>query len=158
MSTTASPAMQKPCYLCRAMPGEPCKDEDGSSREWAHYHRIDPKALHSCKDCGVIICGRRGLRAHFCDQCAAKRRTAAARESNRCYQKRLRARRKQLSPVRVAVARALRMGDLVRPGKCSRCEKIGRVDGHHSDYSKPLEVVWLCSSCHRKQHLRKDAA
>jgi len=34
--------------------------------------------------------------------------------------------------------------------------KCGRDDtqAHHSDYSKPLEVVWLCSSCHGEEHTK----
>lgn len=37
---------------------------------------------------------------------------------------------------------------LVRPEKCSKCKKVAKVDGHHTDYSKPLQVVWLCRFCH----------
>lgn len=43
-------------------------------------------------------------------------------------------------------------GELVKPDKCSECGTEGRIDGHHEDYSKPLEVMWLCGECHRKRH------
>jgi len=40
---------------------------------------------------------------------------------------------------------------LVRPEGCEDCG--GRSPhAHHKDYSKPLEVDWLCSSCHGKRH------
>lgn len=43
----------------------------------------------------------------------------------------------------------LRNGSIVRPSVCSRCLASGcRIDAHHPDYSKPLEVVWLCRPCH----------
>lgn len=29
-------------------------------------------------------------------------------------------------------------------------------EAHHSDYSKPLLIVWLCKSCHRKQHAQAE--
>lgn len=35
------------------------------------------------------------------------------------------------------------------------CEVCGnpKSQGHHSDYSKPLEVIWLCALHHKKLHL-----
>ena len=34
--------------------------------------------------------------------------------------------------------------------KCSRCgTKAKRLERHHADYSKPLEVEILCTTCHR---------
>jgi hypothetical protein len=47
---------------------------------------------------------------------------------------------------------AVRSGALVR----QPCEKCGdpRSQGHHTDYSKPLDVVWLCGACHGKEHRR----
>ena len=38
--------------------------------------------------------------------------------------------------------------------KCS-CERCGDENAvkHHDDYKKPLEIKWLCPSCHQKLHL-----
>lgn len=38
--------------------------------------------------------------------------------------------------------------------KKEQCEKCGAPSkhAHHEDYSKPLDVIWLCQSCHRKRH------
>lgn len=46
------------------------------------------------------------------------------------------------------VLNALRRGKLARPSACSECGKKCRPDAHHPDHSKPLEVIWLCRSCH----------
>lgn len=45
---------------------------------------------------------------------------------------------------------AIRKGTLVR----QPCEKCGNttVDGHHDDYSKPLDVRWLCRKHHTAHH------
>lgn len=48
-----------------------------------------------------------------------------------------------------AVRRALRDGRIVRPSSCVRCGGTGRIEAHHPDYFKPLEVEWLCTPCHR---------
>ncbi len=58
-----------------------------------------------------------------------------------------------------AAANARKNGSLVRPVMCSICKALCLAQGHHSDYSKPLEVIWLCQSCHsiaNKQRKRDD--
>jgi hypothetical protein len=48
---------------------------------------------------------------------------------------------------------AVYRGDIIKPVDCSDCGKTGvEITGHHPDYSKPLEVVWLCRKCHGKRH------
>jgi ribosomal protein S27AE len=48
------------------------------------------------------------------------------------------------------VHRAKKAGKLV-PTPCERCG-AGKVDAHHDDYAKPLQVRWLCRACHRAHH------
>lgn len=48
------------------------------------------------------------------------------------------------------VQRAIWKGILVRPAECAKCGKACKPDAAHEDYSKPLEVRWLCKSCHVK--------
>lgn len=56
------------------------------------------------------------------------------------------------SKVRIAIKRGL-----LKKSPCVVCGTTYRVHGHHLDYSKPLEVVWLCSLHHCKTHsMRKD--
>ena len=50
------------------------------------------------------------------------------------------------------VRNAIKSGKLVRPTNCSNCNKEGRIEAHHDDYTKPLEIRWLCRSCHSEHH------
>jgi hypothetical protein len=43
-------------------------------------------------------------------------------------------------------------GNIVRPTVCSECGQERKVVGHHDDYTKPLDVRWLCYSCHKIEH------
>lgn len=61
---------------------------------------------------------------------------------------------------RRAVRNALRDGVLARPDLCEGCgseglaTKDGRspIQAHHADYSRPLDVTWLCTACHGAEH------
>ncbi len=60
-------------------------------------------------------------------------------------------RRKATSKVNNAINKGL----LIKPNKCNKCSNPNgrRIEGHHMDYNKPLEVIWLCHPCHRKLHM-----
>jgi len=47
---------------------------------------------------------------------------------------------------------AVRSKKIIKPDHCSLCGKGGKVDGHHEDYSRPLDVIWLCRACHMGIH------
>jgi hypothetical protein len=48
----------------------------------------------------------------------------------------------------VLLCQAIKKGKIIKPTHCSKCGKAGKIEGHHEDYSKPLEVIWLCKACH----------
>jgi hypothetical protein len=43
---------------------------------------------------------------------------------------------------------AVLSGRLRKPDWCEVCGAVGEVTAHHSNYFKPLRVVWLCRPCH----------
>ena len=56
---------------------------------------------------------------------------------------------------RRGLAKAVKQGSIER----RPCEECGAssAEGHHEDYSKPLEVRWLCPLHHRAVHKRQAA-
>ena len=50
---------------------------------------------------------------------------------------------------------AIRFGRVVRPESCETCGIKCVANGHHEDYSKPFDVVWLCGVCHSAVHADK---
>lgn len=47
---------------------------------------------------------------------------------------------------------AVRYGKIKKPKTCSICGKECLPHGHHTDYSKPLDVIWCCPQCHVNLH------
>lgn len=46
------------------------------------------------------------------------------------------------------VYRAVKSGVLVRPDNCAVCGVRCKPEASHDDYSRPLDVEWLCRACH----------
>ncbi len=68
--------------------------------------------------------------------------------------------RRKKDPVKYAahtlVGNAVRDKRIIKSKSCMDCGKTDiRIYGHHDDYYKPLEVVWLCQVCHIARHKKK---
>lgn len=61
--------------------------------------------------------------------------------------------RRKRHNARAALRYAVRSGRLSRPRSCGRCGRVTpKIHGHHPDYDRPLEVLWLCVRCHADEH------
>lgn len=51
-------------------------------------------------------------------------------------------------------------GEIEKPDTCINCgshPKSRSLHGHHEDYAKPFEVIWLCVKCHSRVHAADDS-
>ena len=53
------------------------------------------------------------------------------------------------------VNQAIKKGKIIKPKLCFICNLEKRLCGHHQNYNKPLEVIWMCFSCHKLEHIKK---
>ena len=89
---------------------------------------------------------------------AVKRRASRYVESHAAYRKAYLERNEEKRKAHIKVGNALRSGRLTKPACCQRCNiQTTKLDGHHEDYSKPLEVMWLCEPCHGQRHREINA-
>jgi len=89
-----------------------------------------------CKDCRKPI-----LRAW------AKRYRKKHSQQTLAWDKRNKEKRLAYGKIR----RALKAGIIEKPKTCKRCSET-HIHAHHPDYSKPLEVLWLCPMHHKAEH------
>jgi hypothetical protein len=57
----------------------------------------------------------------------------------------------------ILAGNAIRDKSLSRPAACSNCGDRCVPHAHHEDYTKPLEVTWLCKPCHGARHREINA-
>lgn len=138
--------------------------------------------MRRCKSCGVekpledfatySAGGKRGRRCQ-CQDCWRRRwRETYLRHATRYYRTNANGYRDkaiarqqgyyhggyidpQKAAARAAVQSAVRAGRL-RQQPCVICG-APKSQAHHEDYSKPLEVTWLCSRHHGERHRKQSA-
>lgn len=66
--------------------------------------------------------------------------------------KRYRDNNKEKLLARQYVIWGLKLGVISKPDKCNKCNSMVKLQAHHLDHNKPLEVQWLCKICHMHEH------
>jgi len=83
----------------------------------------------------------------------SEKRIASRRERSGKYLKQHRLNNPEKNRARRILAYNIRKGYITKPSICIVCkEESEHIQAHHSDYSKPLDVVWCCPQCHRDIH------
>lgn len=117
--------------------------------------------MKTCRDCGTS----KGISDFY----VKERRKYATRYFSRCkpcYYKWVYAKDKAQGfkwhgrsernwAARYKVMLAVASGKLIKPELCEECgfpTRPERLHGHHEDYARPLDVLWLCDLCHHKRH------
>jgi hypothetical protein len=146
----------KLCFKCGGDP-KPLSDF------YAHPMMADGR-LNKCKECTKKDVKQRYYLVHE-ERCAYERERwdrPSRRAQALSAQRRRRKRNPEKQAARNAVAHAIRDGRMSRR-PCQSCGTTKKVQAHHNDYSKPLDVEWLCFRCHREvahgqvtAELRKD--
>ncbi len=134
-----------------------CK-EHKSEREFSRNRSKKDGLMSWCKSCMKEICSEIRQRPHYKKiQAVAARRSIEKPEQRAKH--RLRAiKQREMRPDQILayakVREAIRIGKLIRMS-CEVCG-ISKTHAHHSDYSKPMEINWLCNEHHRILHLHYE--
>ncbi len=91
----------------------------------------DPRSY--CKSCMLVMDKKRARNGYF-----------------RHYAKKYRANTTNLDKIvaRKIFHSAIKNGEVKRKDSCEICGSLQKIEGHHTDYKKPLMVQWLCKKCH----------
>jgi ribosomal protein S27AE len=113
-------------------------------------HSSSPDGIRTqCKACANEA--ERLRRLHNGDEMRAKDRARGCRLTASDLQK-----YRKENPLKCkahgAVYRAVKSGLIIKPSSCEECGSELGIHGHHDDYTKPLEVRWLCARCHHQWH------
>lgn len=128
-----------------------CKEEKSLSEFYKHPEMKDG-TLNKCKACTKkdVSKNYRSNIEHYVNYEVLREKRPERKEFKKDQQIKHRTLNKDKYKARCAVANAIRDKRLFR----LNCEKCGSPESqaHHEDYSKPLDVRWLCFSCHRAEH------
>lgn len=143
--------MEKACFKC------------GATKPLDAFYKHPMMAdghLNKCADCTRSdVRANRAARVEYYQAYDRNR----ARDPQRMFEKKEREKLNPPAPrvetdllkraARVAVGNAVRDGRLKKPPECEICAVSDeRLHGHHDDYSKPLDVIWVCAACHSLIH------
>lgn len=152
---------QAPIQYFRPLPPRIWGDKETA---YTTFNEIDMKKCSKCnmekelsdfRECNVCkTCYNRRVelwkKANGYNKKIMKSRTIINRKSQKKYAE------KNMIKVtcRYICRQAVKKWELIKL-PCEVCNSINRIEAHHEDYSKPLDVKWLCKKHHVELHFKK---
>lgn len=149
--------LKKKCFKC---------NEAKYLSEFYRHPKMPDGRVNKCKICNKsdVQKNYRKNIEHYIDYDKKRLRDPKRMEARREYQKTeggkaahlvanqsYRKRNREVQRAHSIVARAIARGKLNRQ-PCSVCGVTNYIEAHHPDYSRALEVVWLCEMHHKEHH------
>lgn len=122
-----------------------------------------------CNRCGEVkdpdefYWRKPGQRYAQCKQCISEKNKAwrsANPEKAKALRKRYVERHPEKARAKWILNTRVAEGRIKKPSTCEGCGKEGDrqwIHAHHHDYSKPVDVRWLCPACHAAEHYEPKA-
>lgn len=141
------------CKMChnamtKVSKNRPHVKEHGRVKALEYYHAHKDKCNTRTKEYRQTKAGRIAMRASVKRYQSGDHGRVARRLATQRFDEKHPNKRRAYWTVK----NAIRSGRLTRPSDCSCCGASTKTDAHHDDYSKPLEVRWLCRQCHLAAH------
>ncbi len=141
-----------------------CGQRKNAAEFWGSFKR--------CKDCinkRTATPGARRAHGAICNRHSERHRESLRAAGRRYYRHNTERMNEYASKqtttlkgiARQALQKAVQNGEIAKPSKCEKCNgefPLFKIHGHHPDYTKPLEVIWLCSICHGLEHRQEKAS
>ncbi len=132
-----------------------CKTRKSINDFYRHSGMTDGR-LGKCKACTIIDSEKRiAIKKHDPNwveyeraRCRAKADKYRKPYRNSAYSKKWDQSHRIEKRAQCQAQRAVKRGSIKIKHRCERCGNKCKLQKHHPNYSKPLEVVWLCSGCH----------
>jgi len=144
-----------------------CQKEKELSEFYKHKRMFDGH-LNKCKDCTKIDAHKhRELNIDYILEYDKQRsnlpkrveardiysKTEQGIKSSREAKKKWLENNKVKRAAQIIYRNRIRYKPELKKTECEACKVSGiRLEAHHDDYSKPMEVRYLCSKCHRQWH------
>lgn len=136
--------MSKPCFKCKIV-----KPLD----EFYPHKQMKDGHLNKCKECAKkdvqIRYDDPKYRERISEYEKSRFQSVDRKQKLTQYQRNARAKNPEKYKARYQVSNAIRDGRLFK----MPCEYCGnpKAEAHHHDYTKPLDVKWVCFKCHRER-------
>jgi hypothetical protein len=120
-----------------------------------------------CSKCDRVLDSNSFYKSHsWCVKCLSEysqteeRKVKARkwRDDNRkkmnASAQRWRSRNRRKAQIQIEIMTLKKYGFIKASKICTDCQKEVETEGHHEDYDKPLDLVWLCRPCHKRRHAK----